>query len=58
VLGKQGYKIVLLSKYAGLPFSILCYFYGVTSVSASQFLMGVAGMFPMLLGHSYVGGML
>lgn len=55
-LKKEGLKIAVLLRLCPLvPFFLLNYFFGLTSVSIKNFLLGGFGMIPGVVANVYLG---
>jgi uncharacterized membrane protein YdjX (TVP38/TMEM64 family) len=57
-VGKEGLKIVVLTRLSPLfPFNLLNYAFGVTGVSAQDYIIGSLGMIPGTLMYVYIGSL-
>lgn len=57
-VGKEGLKIVLLTRLSpAFPFNLLNYAFGVTGVSARDYIVGSIGMIPGTIMFVYVGSL-
>jgi uncharacterized membrane protein YdjX (TVP38/TMEM64 family) len=57
-VGKEGLKIVLLTRLSpAFPFNLLNYAFGVTGVSAKDYIIGSIGMIPGTIMFVYIGSL-
>ena len=57
-VGKEGLKIVLLTRLSpAFPFNLLNYAFGVTGVSARDYIIGSIGMIPGTIMFVYIGSL-
>jgi uncharacterized membrane protein YdjX (TVP38/TMEM64 family) len=57
-VGKEGLKIVLLTRLSpAFPFNLLNYAFGVTGVSARDYMIGSIGMIPGTIMFVYIGSL-
>ena len=57
-VGKEGLKIVLLTRLSPIfPFNLLNYAFGVTGVSAKDYIIGSIGMIPGTIMFVYIGSL-
>jgi uncharacterized membrane protein YdjX (TVP38/TMEM64 family) len=57
-VGKEGLKIVLLTRLSpAFPFNLLNYAFGVTGVSARDYIIGSIGMLPGTIMFVYIGSL-
>eukprot|EP00347_Sterkiella_histriomuscorum_P006001 403354453 len=55
---KEGCRFVFFMQFSLIPYSLLCYLFGLTQVSLMQFAIGILGMLLPNLFWAYVGSLL
>ena len=55
---KEGYRFVFFMQFSLIPYSLLCYLFGLTNVSLIEFAFGALGMSLPNIFWAYVGSIM